>query len=186
MQQTPATFQQTLQALETADQGQTLSPMMAAMIHPPQLNGGETVLPTPMRAMRRQQLVDLAKAYNLPNIPIDGTKEEMLIGLIAAEQAGTFRKSPVSPAHFACAMRSSDDPVIVNDDGSPSPVMGREMEWPVDHPKYGRPQEAADEELEALRAKAAELGALFHHKAGVEKLRGIVAAAEKIAELEKV
>lgn len=132
--------------------------------------------------MRRQQLVDLAKAYDLPNIPIDGTKEEMLIGLVAAEQAGVFRKPPVYPAHFACAMRSSDDPVIVNDDGSPSSVMAREMEWPVDHPKYGRPEEAAADELEALREQATELGVLFHHKAGIEKLRGSIEAAKRLEE----
>ncbi len=130
--------------------------------------------------MRRQQLTDLARAYDLKDIQVDGTKEEMLIGLVAAEQAGTFRKPPVYPAYFACAMRSSDDPVIVNEDGSPSPLQGRMMEWPVDHPKYGRPQEAADAELEGLREQARELGVLFHHKAGIDKLRGAIEAAQRL------
>ena len=128
--------------------------------------------------MRRQQLADLARAYDLKNVQVDGTKEEMLIGLIAAEQAGAFKKPPVYPAYFACAMRSADDPVITNEDGSPSPIMARRMEWPKDHPMYVPTQEDAADQLEELREQAKELGILVHHKHSAETLAERIAARE--------
>ena len=130
--------------------------------------------------MRRQQLVDLIKAYDLPNIPIDGTKEEMLIGLVAAEQTGVFQQQPKSAAHFACAMRSSDDPPIVNEDGSPSPIQAR-----VD-PEVGEVEDFQEpDSIEVLRDKAAGYGiGGIEHLSRVDLVRAI--AEVEIARLEGV
>lgn len=59
--------------------------------------------------MRRQQLHDLARAYQI-SVPPDGTKEEILPSLVSAERAGVFRTRRPDPYWFAKAQRDPDRP----------------------------------------------------------------------------
>lgn len=60
---------------------------------------------------RRQQLVDLAYAYDIP-VPKDGTKAQMLPIMVEHEQQGTFRGQPKRPEYLVKAMRNPDDPPV--------------------------------------------------------------------------
>ena len=106
-----------------------------------------------------------------------------MIGLIAAEQAGAFRQPAKYPAYFACAMRSSDDPVIVNEDGSPSPIQARLEAWPgVNDAAKDIIEEAEDDPevtpIVALREKATRLGIPFDHALNRYGLAKVIEAHE--------
>lgn len=77
---------------------------------PPTLTGEIAFPTTPLMALRRQQLADLARAYGI-TIPPNATKNEMLPSLITAEQQGIFKRPPLHPWYLQKAMRNSDDPV---------------------------------------------------------------------------
>ena len=66
-----------------------------------------TQLQTPLHRMRRQQLHDLAKAYEI-SVENDGTKENILVPLIAAETEGAFKLPPKHPEFYERAMKDSD------------------------------------------------------------------------------
>lgn len=73
---------------------------------------GETPLPyTKLMACRRQQLVDLARAFDIP-IPNGATKDQILPTMITAEQQGIFRTPPKNPYYFHKAHRTSDMPAV--------------------------------------------------------------------------
>ena len=66
---------------------------------------------TPLTGLRRQQLVDLARAYEIP-IPPGATKKEMLPVMIAAEQRNVFKSEPKHPWYLQKAVRTTDTPYI--------------------------------------------------------------------------
>ena len=96
---------------------------------PPRLTG-EMAPPTKLAFLRRQQLVDLARAYDV-EIPRDGTKNEILPAMYAAESRGVFRKEPIRPYYLMKANRRPDDP-------------------PLDHPPF-KDTEGADLPLPSHR-----------------------------------
>lgn len=66
---------------------------------------------TVLTALRRQQLVDVARAYEI-NIPAGGTKRQILPSLITAEQQGVFKRPPKNPWYLQKAGRTSDMPYV--------------------------------------------------------------------------
>ena len=68
---------------------------------------GETVVGKPLRLMRRQQLHDVARAWEIP-VENGGTKTDILPVLLAEEKAGTFNHPPKHPEIAAKAMVESD------------------------------------------------------------------------------
>lgn len=72
------------------------------------LMAGETdVAQWPLDQMRRQQLHDLALAYELP-VEKGGTKTDILIGMKPAQKSGVFKLPPKHPEHARKAMQDSD------------------------------------------------------------------------------
>lgn len=59
--------------------------------------------------LRRQQLHDLAKAFDIPVDP-NATKQDILYPLMAAEQRGVFREPAAHPYWLEKAMRDPDGP----------------------------------------------------------------------------
>ena len=76
---------------------------------PPVMEGETATPPTPLKRMRRQQLHDLARAWDIP-VENGGTKDKILPILMAAEETGTFRLPPKNPEFARKAMRNSDEP----------------------------------------------------------------------------
>jgi hypothetical protein len=76
---------------------------------PPTLPGEPTRAATVLDQLRRQQLHDLARAFDI-DVPKDGTKKEILPPLLAAEASGIFRTQPKRPEYLAKAGRSADEP----------------------------------------------------------------------------
>lgn len=66
---------------------------------------------TLLTGLRRQQLVDLARAYEI-EIPAGATKQQMLPSLITAEQQGVFRQQAKHPYYLQKAHQTSDMPYI--------------------------------------------------------------------------
>ena len=66
-----------------------------------------TQLQTPLHRMRRQQLHDLAKAFEIP-VENGGTANEILVPLLAAEKEGVFKLPPKHPEFYERAMKDSD------------------------------------------------------------------------------
>lgn len=64
-----------------------------------------------LNGLRRQQLRDLAYGYGI-EVKKDGTKEEILPAMQAAEQAGVFQGKPMRPEYVVKASRTSDDPSV--------------------------------------------------------------------------
>ena len=121
---------------------QTFSEMFPELGAPPPTVTGQT--PTSLTALtqlRRQQLHDLAKAYEVEVKP-DGTKVEILPALQAAEQNGVFKKSAIHPYYLRKAAYNSDRPYENLDWGSP--------------PKGKRPDNVGD--YRAMQKRAKELG----------------------------
>ena len=75
----------------------------------PQLPGQPISELTPLDRMRRQQLHDLARAYEIA-VPADGTKPQIMPALKAAQSEGIFNKSALHPEFLAKAARNADDP----------------------------------------------------------------------------
>ena len=86
-------------------------PVTGRPVQAPQIPGqpvySDSVLPT----LRRQQLADLAVAYNVP-VNVSGTKAEILPALIEAEKAGVFRQPPKRPEYLVKAQRNPDEPPV--------------------------------------------------------------------------
>jgi hypothetical protein len=59
--------------------------------------------------LRRQQLHDLARAFDIPVDP-NSTKEAVLYPLMAAEQRGVFKEPAPHPYYLEKAMRDPDGP----------------------------------------------------------------------------
>ena len=78
---------------------------------PPTLTGQNPLPYTKLTALRRRQLVDLARAFEIP-IPSGATKDEMLPVMIAAEQRGIFRTNPKHPWWLQKADHTSDMPSV--------------------------------------------------------------------------
>ena len=92
---------------------------------------GETPLPaTALTALRRQQLTDLARAFEI-EIPDNATKKEMLYPLQAAEQQGVFKTQPKHPWYLLRANRNPDDPYVPLPPNPDDPVAAPE---PVSEP----------------------------------------------------
>ena len=77
----------------------------------PLMEGEMASTPTPLKRMRRQQLHDLARAWDIP-VENGGTKETILPALMAAERAGVFKTPPKHPEFARKAMRNSDEPPL--------------------------------------------------------------------------
>lgn len=60
--------------------------------------------------MRRAQLQRIAKGWGIP-VKRDGTKDEILPALIAAEAAGIFKRAPKRPFHAWLAQFRPEDPI---------------------------------------------------------------------------
>lgn len=78
---------------------------------PPRMPGQPVISASVVATARRQQLVDLAKAFNIP-IKADGTKAEILPVMVEAEQQGVFREQPKRPEYLVKAMRDPDGPPV--------------------------------------------------------------------------
>ena len=66
-----------------------------------------TQLQTPLHRMRRQQLHDLAKAFDI-QVENGGTANDILVPLLAAEAEGAFKLPPKHPEFYEKAMMDSD------------------------------------------------------------------------------
>lgn len=99
---------------------------------PPLIAGEMPQAPTPLNQMRRQQLHDLARAWEI-QVPNGGTKKEILPMLIAAEAAGVFQRPAVHPEFARKASRNSDDPPLpkLTSVAPPARMVGPEI------PDYG-------------------------------------------------
>ena len=74
---------------------------------------GETdVVFWPLHLMRRQQLHDLAQAYEVP-VDKGGTTSAILPDLLAAQKAGVFKQHPKHPEFIEKAVRNSDENIPV-------------------------------------------------------------------------
>lgn len=96
---------------------------------PPQMAGAPNRPATALNRLRRQALVDLAKAYDLPIDP-DAPKSDLLPALIDAEKRGVFNDPPEHPYYLRKAAYNPDLPHENNDWGNPPPG----------GPQRGRPQ----------------------------------------------
>ena len=75
----------------------------------PLMDGEQPQVPTPLHSMRRQQLHDVARAWEIP-VERDGTKKDIMPMLLAAERQGVFKHPPKHPEFARRAMRNSDEP----------------------------------------------------------------------------
>ena len=89
------------------NQGQEQYPELDATA--PLMDGESPMNHTPLDRMRRQQLHDVARAWEIP-VELDGTKKDILPMLKAAEGRGVFRQPPIHPEFAKRALRNSDDP----------------------------------------------------------------------------
>lgn len=74
---------------------------------PPTMMGNIPLPEAKVTALRRQQLVDLARAFDI-EIPPGATKNQMLPSLINAEQQGVFLGQAKNPWYLQKAGRTSD------------------------------------------------------------------------------
>lgn len=71
---------------------------------------GETdVVFWPLNQMRRQQLHDLARAYDVP-VELGGASSVILPDMLSAQKSGVFNARPKHPEYARKAMRNSDQP----------------------------------------------------------------------------
>lgn len=77
----------------------------------PLMEGEQPQAQTPLHQMRRQQLHDLARGWEIP-VELDGTKNDIMPMLLAAEKKGVFRLPPKHPEFARKAMRNSDEPPL--------------------------------------------------------------------------
>ena len=77
----------------------------------PVMEGEMPQAPSPLKKMRRQQLHDIARAWEIP-VELDGTKPDILPALMAAERSGVFKHPPKHPEYARKAMRNSDEPPL--------------------------------------------------------------------------
>ena len=110
-------------------------------VRAPTVTGQMPMHPTALNGLRRRQLHDLARAYEIP-VKKDGTKAEILPALIAAEQQGTFKRPAAVPYYLKKAAWTSDRPFENTEWGTP--------------PKGKRPDNAGD--YRAMQKRAKELG----------------------------
>ena len=87
---------------------QTMTQKWAEAMHPVVEGEALQVFGTPLHLMRRQQLADVARAWEIP-VERGGTKDEILQPLQAAEKGGVFKLPPKHPKFYKKAMRSSDE-----------------------------------------------------------------------------
>ena len=72
--------------------------------------GSQRPQPSVLHTMRREQLVNLARAFDvLDKVPKDGTKEDLLEAMIPLERAGEFRKSCEDPLALWYASKTADE-----------------------------------------------------------------------------
>ena len=88
---------------------QELFPELSAQ--EPVMEGEMPQAPSPLKKMRRQQLHDIARAWEIP-VELDGTKPDILPALMAAERSGMFKHPPKHPEYARKAMRNSDEPPL--------------------------------------------------------------------------
>ncbi len=77
----------------------------------PVMEGEMPQAPSPLKKMRRQQLHDIARAWEIP-VELDGTKPNILPALMAAERSGVFKHPPKHPEFARRAARNSDEPPL--------------------------------------------------------------------------
>lgn len=77
------------------------------MAQAPHIHGTPLPARTVLNRLSRQQLTDLARAYEV-SIPQNGTKDEILPAMINAEQAGIFKGPVKSQYHLLKASRDRD------------------------------------------------------------------------------
>ena len=96
-------------------------PELAAIA--PQTAGSEKAPPSVLHTMRREQLVNLARAFDvLDKVPRDGTKPELLEAMLPMERAGIFRQSCEDPLALWYASKTADELVAMRIDGLPFPT----------------------------------------------------------------
>ena len=89
---------------------QELFPELGAQT--PLMEGEMPQAPSPLKKMRRQQLHDIARAWEIP-VENGGTKPAILPALMAAERNGVFKFPPKHPEYARKASRNSDEPPLV-------------------------------------------------------------------------
>lgn len=126
---------------------------------------------TVLTALRRQQLVDLARAYEIA-IPEGATKRQMLPSLITAEQQGVFKRAPKHPWYLQKAARTSDMPYV---DIGENPEMAEAVAAPVIERSrpggYAGPLDPTAPRLTRTGRKESD----YHRKLRLLKERGVKA-----------
>ena len=112
-------------------------------VAPPTVAGQVPMVPTALTQLRREQLHNLAKAWEIP-VKQDGTKPEIMPALVAAEANGVFKTAAIHPYYLRQAAFNPDRPHENNDWGTP--------------PKGPRPDNTVKYKDMQRRAKALGLG----------------------------
>ena len=107
----------------------------------PHVHGTPLPAQTVLQRLSRQQLRDLARAYEI-EVPRDGTKDDLLPAMISAEKSGIFRQPPKSPYHLEKAARDRDK--------RPEPLSLTDPDLITDSGLYRPASEMEDKELRAI------------------------------------
>lgn len=131
---------------------------------------------TLLTGLRRQQLVDLARAYEV-DIPAGATKRQMLPSMITAEQQGVFKRQPKHPFYLHKAGRTSDMPYIPLPENpefeEASPVVEQPRQGGVKDP-YEETRSRRDADPNAPRlTRTGRKESDYHRKQRLLKAKGI-------------
>lgn len=89
----------------------------------PVVAGSETPPPSVLDSMRRSQLVQLARAFDVVDkIPVDGTKQDILEAMRPLERAGVFRQTCEDPLALWFASKTPDELIDMRTKGLPFPT----------------------------------------------------------------
>lgn len=129
--------------------------------------------------MRRQQLVDLARAFEI-DIPAGGTKDQILPPMITAEQQGVFSRPPKHPYYLQKAHQTSDipyRPLPPNPELEvAAPVAERVPTAPVAPPVEDLPKTATDPATDPNAPRRTRTGRIesdYHRKQRLLREKGL-------------
>ena len=83
-------------------------PEAEVMANPPALMGRPAMPRSPLNALTREQLSDIAVAFDL-DCNRDGTKEEIMPAILQAEASGRFQKPAKDPYRLTKASKNADE-----------------------------------------------------------------------------
>lgn len=164
---------------------QHLLPEKAADLLPPMLPG-EMITPSKLNALRRNQLIHLAMAFDI-QVDHSAAKSELLHSMIRAEQQGKFRSKPVSNYYLLLAGKDTDVRLPQHEQDAFEAALekaaedeeiyavGRKGPYKPEYPQDGRT-------LAVLQSEAVALGLNPHAKNAAALRRMIAEAKEKLPE----